>query len=111
VLQNLGLVEDRTKLILAEQERDLLRAFRARLFDKQVVQAGRLLAVSRRATTNRRATTKRQNKNGLLDTTRYYPPEPLPAPAWQSELAHLKRKKEESAAQVGRTAVGPTRRV
>merc|ERR1719181_63789 len=50
IMQNLDLVGERTKLILEEQERDLLRAFRARLFDKQM------------------------------------------------ELAHLKRKKDESAA-------------
>ena len=81
VLQNLDLVEDRTKLILAEQERDLLRAFRARLFDKQVQAARRrrlavvvsLAVVSRgrlsRLNTNRRATTKRHNTTKQTRTT------------------------------------------
>lgn len=35
ILANVGLVQDRTARILQEQERDLLRAFRARLFDVQ----------------------------------------------------------------------------
>lgn len=33
---NVELVQDRTVQLLQEQERDLLRAFRARLFDIQV---------------------------------------------------------------------------
>lgn len=35
ILNNVGQVQDRTARILQEQERDLLRAFRARLFDVQ----------------------------------------------------------------------------
>ena len=35
ILSNVGQVQDRTARILQEQERDLLRAFRARLFDVQ----------------------------------------------------------------------------
>jgi hypothetical protein len=35
ILDNIDLVQDRTDQILQEQERDLLRAFRARLFDIQ----------------------------------------------------------------------------
>ena len=35
ILENIELVQDRTGKILQEQERDLLRAFRARLFDIQ----------------------------------------------------------------------------
>lgn len=35
ILENVELVQDRTARILQEQERDLLRAFRARLFDVQ----------------------------------------------------------------------------
>lgn len=35
IISNVGLVQDRTAKILQEQERDLLRAFRARLFDVQ----------------------------------------------------------------------------
>ena len=35
ILNNVELVQDRTARILQEQERDLLRAFRARLFDVQ----------------------------------------------------------------------------
>lgn len=35
ILNNVSLVQDRTTKILQEQERDLLRAFRARLFDVQ----------------------------------------------------------------------------
>lgn len=35
ILKNVELVQDRTAKILQEQERDLLRAFRARLFDVQ----------------------------------------------------------------------------
>jgi hypothetical protein len=35
ILHNVNLVQDRTARILQEQERDLLRAFRARLFDVQ----------------------------------------------------------------------------
>jgi hypothetical protein len=35
IMQNVELVQDRTARILQEQERDLLRAFRARLFDVQ----------------------------------------------------------------------------
>ena len=35
ILENVELVQDRTAKVLQEQERDLLRAFRARLFDVQ----------------------------------------------------------------------------
>ena len=35
ILKNVDLVQDRTARILQEQERDLVRAFRARLFDVQ----------------------------------------------------------------------------
>jgi hypothetical protein len=35
ILSRIELVQDRTSKILQEQERDLLRAFRARLFDVQ----------------------------------------------------------------------------
>ena len=35
ILNNVELVQDRTARIMQEQERDLLRAFRARLFDVQ----------------------------------------------------------------------------
>ena len=36
IMSNVEIVQDRTAKILQEQERDLLRAFRARLFDVQV---------------------------------------------------------------------------
>lgn len=36
ILHNVEMVQDRSSKILQEQERDLLRAFRARLFDVQV---------------------------------------------------------------------------
>jgi len=36
IMGNVEVVQDRTAKILQEQERDLLRAFRARLFDLQV---------------------------------------------------------------------------
>ena len=36
IMYNIDLVENATQRILQEQERDLLRAFRARLFDMQV---------------------------------------------------------------------------
>lgn len=36
IMGNVDIVQDRTAKILQEQERDLLRAFRARLFDVQV---------------------------------------------------------------------------
>lgn len=35
ILENVELVQERTSRVLQEQERDLLRAFRARLFDVQ----------------------------------------------------------------------------
>merc|ERR1711871_1366943 len=35
ILSNIEMVQDRTAKVLQEQERDLLRAFRARLFDVQ----------------------------------------------------------------------------
>lgn len=36
ILHNVEMVQDRSSKILQEQEKDLLRAFRARLFDVQV---------------------------------------------------------------------------
>lgn len=41
ILYNVEMVQDRSSKILQEQERDLLRAFRARLFDVQVGGKGR----------------------------------------------------------------------
>lgn len=40
ILHNVEMVQDRSSKILQEQEKDLLRAFRARLFDVQVGAAG-----------------------------------------------------------------------
>lgn len=37
ILHNVEMVQDRSSKILQEQEKDLLRAFRARLFDVQVM--------------------------------------------------------------------------
>lgn len=39
ILHNVEMVQDRSSKILQEQEKDLLRAFRARLFDVQVHRA------------------------------------------------------------------------
>ena len=40
ILHNVEMVQDRSSKILQEQEKDLLRAFRARLFDVQVKEGG-----------------------------------------------------------------------
>lgn len=43
ILHNVEMVQDRSSKILQEQEKDLLRAFRARLFDVQVHQHGAII--------------------------------------------------------------------
>lgn len=48
ILHNVEMVQDRSSKILQEQEKDLLRAFRARLFDVQV--RGRMIANVKRST-------------------------------------------------------------
>jgi len=44
ILHNVEMVQDRSSKILQEQEKDLLRAFRARLFDVQVKGRGFVLS-------------------------------------------------------------------
>ena len=54
ILHNVEMVQDRSSKILQEQEKDLLRAFRARLFDVQVRRSKRRSTLERRGSTTAR---------------------------------------------------------
>lgn len=60
ILHNVEMVQDRSSKILQEQEKDLLRAFRARLFDVQVWRRFPLASVCTPYTRNNLFTSDRE---------------------------------------------------